>query len=43
MTTALVLTGVTRRADLECASVQPDYVVESITEVARLLGDDTQT
>ena len=39
-TTALVLTGTTRRADLDHASVRPDYVLESIAEVPRLLGDD---
>ena len=36
MHTALVLTGVTRRADLAHAPVQPDYVLESIAEVPRL-------
>ena len=36
MTTALVLTGVTRRADLAHAPAQPDYVLESIAEVPRL-------
>jgi arabinose operon protein AraL len=40
MTTALVLTGVTRRADLTHAPAQPDYVLESIAEAPRLLGDD---
>jgi len=40
MTTALVLTGVTRRADLAHAPVQPDYVLASIAEVPRLFGDD---
>ncbi len=38
MTTALVLTGVTRQADLSEAPVQPDHVLESIAEVPRLLG-----
>jgi len=38
MTTALVLTGVTRRADLAHAPAQPDYVLESIAEVPRLFG-----
>ncbi len=38
MRTALVLTGVTRRADLVCAPVQPDHVLESIVEVPRLLN-----
>ncbi len=38
MTTALVLTGVTRRADLDHAPAQPDYVLESIAEVLRLFG-----
>jgi arabinose operon protein AraL len=36
MTTALVLTGVTRRADLAHAPAQPDYVLESIAGVTRL-------
>ena len=36
MTTALVLTGVTRRADLAHAPAQPDYVLDSIAEVPRL-------
>ncbi len=39
MTTALVLTGVTRRADLAHAPAQPDYVLESIAEVPRLLDN----
>jgi arabinose operon protein AraL len=39
MTTALVLTGVTRRADLAHAPAQPDYVLESIAEVPRLFGN----
>jgi NagD protein len=36
MTTALVLTGATRRADLAHAPAQPDYVLESIAEVPAL-------
>ena len=40
MTTALVLTGVTRRADLVHAPVQPNYVLESIAEVPRLFDND---
>jgi arabinose operon protein AraL len=36
MTTALVLTGVTRRADLAHAPAQPDYVLDSIAEVPPL-------
>jgi len=39
MTTALVLTGVTRRADLAHAPAQPDYVLESIADVPRLFGN----
>ena len=31
--TALVLTGVTRREDLEASEVKPDYVIESIAEL----------
>jgi arabinose operon protein AraL len=38
MTTALVLTGVTRRADLAHAPAQPDYVLESIAEVPALFN-----
>lgn len=37
MTTALVMTGVTRRADLAHSPVRPDYVLESIADVPRLL------
>lgn len=37
MTTALVLSGVTRRADLLRAPVQPDYVLDSIAEIPHLL------
>jgi arabinose operon protein AraL len=33
MSTALVLTGVTRRADLDDSVVVPDYVLESVVEV----------
>ncbi len=40
MTTALVLTGVTQRADLDRAPVQPDYILESIVEAPGLLEDD---
>jgi NagD protein len=39
MTTVLVLTGVTRRTDLAHAPVQPDFVLQSIAEVPRLLAD----
>lgn len=37
MTTVLVLTGVTDRADLADASVQPDHVLESLADVGTLL------
>jgi HAD superfamily hydrolase (TIGR01450 family) len=37
METALVLTGVTDRADLEGADVEPDHVLESLAAVERLL------
>jgi ribonucleotide monophosphatase NagD (HAD superfamily) len=33
MATALVLTGVTRRADLARTAAQPDYVLRSIAEL----------
>jgi arabinose operon protein AraL len=39
MATALVLTGVSRRADLAHAPAQPDYVLDSIAEVPRLFGN----
>lgn len=38
MTTALVLSGVSQRADLAHAPVQPDYVLESIAQVPGLIG-----
>ena len=38
MTTVLVLTGVTRRADLAQAPVRPDHVLSSIAEAPRLLS-----
>ncbi len=37
ITTALVLTGVTRKEDLHHTEIQPDHVLESITEVPNLL------
>jgi ribonucleotide monophosphatase NagD (HAD superfamily) len=37
MTTALVLTGVTDRADLDGASVRPDHVLDSLADVERIL------
>lgn len=37
MTTALVLTGVTDRAAVDAAAVQPDYVLESLADVETLL------
>jgi HAD superfamily hydrolase (TIGR01450 family) len=36
--TALVLTGVTHRADLDHAPVQPDHVLASIAELPRLIA-----
>ena len=39
MTTALVLTGVTERQDVEDSPVQPDYVLEDLGEVDRVLDD----
>lgn len=35
MATALVLTGVTQRADLEHSQVKPEYVLESVADLAR--------
>ncbi|MCX7839133.1 MAG: HAD-IIA family hydrolase [Anaerolineae bacterium] len=35
--TALVLTGVTRREDVARADVQPDYVLENISEIPRVV------
>ena len=40
ITTALVLTGVTQRRDLDHAAVKPDYMLESIADVLRLIGDN---
>jgi ribonucleotide monophosphatase NagD (HAD superfamily) len=40
MATALVLSGVTRREAVAQAPVQPDYVLESITEIPGLFGHD---
>lgn len=40
MTTAVVLTGVTTRADLETSAVEPDYVLESLGEIDRVLDGD---
>lgn len=37
ITTALVLTGVTQRADLDRALIRPDHVLESIAELPRLV------
>jgi 4-nitrophenyl phosphatase len=37
MTTALVLTGVTDRDDVESSDVSPDHVLDSIAEVPALL------
>ncbi|MFC4544682.1 HAD-IIA family hydrolase [Halosolutus amylolyticus] len=37
MTTAVVLTGVTDRATIDESSVEPDYVLESLADVDRLL------
>lgn len=39
MATAVVLTGVTQRADIESTSVEPDYVLESIGELEELLAE----
>ncbi len=36
MSTALVLTGVTQRADLSDSSVQPDYTLESVADIAHI-------
>ncbi len=38
MPTALILTGFSRRADLDSAAVQPDHVVESYTELRDIVG-----
>lgn len=40
MRTALVLSGVTGRADLVHSAVKPDHVLESIAEVPELVGCD---
>ncbi len=38
MSTALILTGFSKRADLDTASVQPDYVVETYAELGEIVG-----
>ncbi len=38
MTTALVLTGVTRRDDLAASPIQPDHVIESLAHLPALLS-----
>ncbi|HID61895.1 MAG TPA: HAD-IIA family hydrolase [Anaerolineae bacterium] len=38
MSTALVLSGVTRREDLSRSSIRPDYVLESIADLPRLIS-----
>jgi HAD superfamily hydrolase (TIGR01450 family) len=40
MTTALVLSGVTDRADLADSDVEPDYVLENLGEIDTLLRDE---
>ncbi|WP_137290055.1 HAD-IIA family hydrolase [Natronorubrum halophilum] len=37
MTTALVLTGITDRDDIDGAEVQPDYVLESLADIETIL------
>lgn len=39
MTTALVLTGITDRTDVSESVVEPDYVLDSLAEVDRVLDD----
>ncbi|ESP89170.1 HAD-IIA family hydrolase [Candidatus Halobonum tyrrellensis] len=41
MTTVLVLTGVTSRADLEASDADPDYVLESVADIDRVLAAET--
>lgn len=38
MTTVLVLSGVATRDDLETANVNPDYVIEALGEIDRVIG-----
>lgn len=40
MTTVLVLSGSTTRADLATSSVEPDYVIDHLGEIGRVLEDD---
>jgi len=40
MTTALVLTGVTDRSDIDSGPVTPDYVLEDLTAIERVLADE---
>ncbi|MFB6183168.1 MAG: HAD-IIA family hydrolase [Haloarculaceae archaeon] len=39
-TTALVLSGVTDRADVEASSIRPDYVLDSVADLDRVAGLD---
>lgn len=39
MTTAVVLTGLTTRADLEQSSIEPDYVLESLADLETILEE----
>lgn len=39
MTTVLVLTGVSDRADVEAADIRPDYVVDSLADVGSVLEE----
>ena len=41
MTTAVVLSGITTRADLEASAIDPDYVLESLAEVGSILREGT--
>ncbi len=40
-TTALVLTGAATRSDVEAVDVRPDYVLESLAEVERVLAGES--
>jgi len=37
MTTALVLSGVSNRADIDASDVTPDYVIETLGDIERVL------
>lgn len=41
MTTVLVLTGVCKRSDVASASIEPDYVIDSLADIGSVLDDSS--